>query len=105
MISYINSRNIGSTQYFTKQIGGVSETQGKATFQRPQYRNFRVPLTFSDGSEVVLDYNDNYVTGMSKVLLELDPSYRIGDWRLWLSGRFYSRQYASLVNNVYFNGH
>jgi hypothetical protein len=132
MFSYINSRNIGSTQYFTKQIGGVSETQGKnttydigtkgitvdatilygnftmhtsATYQEPKYRNFSVPLTFSDGSEVVLDYNGNYVTGMSKVLLELDPSYRIGDWRLWLSARYYSRQYASLVNNVYFDGH
>ena len=53
----------------------------------------------------MLDYNYNFVTGMSKVLLELDPSYKIGDWRLWFSGRFYSRQYASLVNNVYFNGH
>ena len=132
LFSYINSRNIGSTQYFTKQIRGVSETQGKnttydigtlgvtadatatfgnfsmhmlATYQEPKYRHFTVPLTFSDHSEVVLDYNGNYVTGMSKVLLELDPSYRIGDWRLWLSARYYSRQYASLVNNVYFNGH
>ena len=132
MISYINSRNIGSTQYFTKQVGGVSETQGKnttydigtlgitgdatatfgrfsmhvlATFQKPTYRNFSVPLTFSDGSTEVLDYNDNFVTGMSKVLLELDPSYRMGNWRLWFSGRYYSRQYASLLNNVYFNGH
>ena len=132
MISYINSRNIGSTQYFTKQVDGVSETQGKnttydigtlgitgdatatfggfsmhvlATFQKPTYRNFSVPLTFSDGSTVVLDYNGNYVTGMSKVLLELDPSYRFGDWRVWFSGRYYSRQYASLVNNVYFDGH
>lgn len=132
MISYINSRNIGSTQYFTKQVGGVSETQGKnttynigtvgitgdatatfgnfsmhvlATFQKPTYRKFIVSLTFSDGSTEVLDYNYNFVTGMSKVLLELDPSYKIGDWRLWFSGRFYSRQYASLVNNVYFNGH
>ena len=132
MLSYINSRNIGSTQYFTKQVGGVSETQGKnttydigtlgitadatatfggfsmhmlATWQGPKYRNFSVPLTFSDGSTVVLDYNGNYVTGMSKVLLELDPSYRFRDWRLWLSARYYSRQYASLVNNVYFDGH
>ena len=132
MISYINSRNIGSTQYFTKQVGGVSETQGKnttydigtlgitgdatatfggfsmhvlATYQGPKYRNFSVPLTFSDGSTEVLDYTGNYVTGMSKVLLELDPSYRFGDWRLWFSGRYYSRQYASLVNNVYFDGH
>ena len=132
LFSYINSRNIGSTQNFTKQIKGVSETQGKnttynistlgvtadatatlgnfsmhmlATYQEPKYRHFCVPLTFSDNSQVVLDYNGNYVTGMSKVLLELDPSYRLGDWRLWLSARFYSRQYASLVNNVYFNGH
>ncbi len=132
MFSYINSRNIGSTQYFTKQVGGVSETQGKnttydigtlgvtadatfmfgdfsmhvlATYQEPRYRNFSVPLTFSDGSTEVLDYNRNYVTGMSRVLLELDPSYRIKNWRLWVSARYYSRQYASLVNNVYFDGH
>ena len=132
MISYINSRNIGSTQYFTKQVGGVSETQGQnttydigtlgitadgtatfggfsmhalATFQKPQYRNFAVTLTFSDGSTEVIDYNQKFVTGMSQVLLELDPSYKLGDWRFWLSARYYSKQYASLVNNVYFNGH
>lgn len=132
MASYITCRNICSTQIFTKQINGVSETQGKnttydigtlgitadavaniggfsmhvlATYQEPKYRNFNVPLTFSDGSKMELDYSDKYVTGMSKVLLELDPSYTLGDWRLWLSARYYSRSYASQVNNVYYNSH
>lgn len=132
MASYITCRNINTTQVFTKQINGVSESQGKnvtydigtlgitadatatignfnmhmlITYQEPKYRNFVVPLTFSDKSTETLVYSDKYVTGMSKVLLELDPSYTWGDWRLWVSARYYSRQYASQVNNVYFNGH
>ena len=130
MASYITCRNICSTQVFTKQVKGVSETQGKnttydvgtigitadatvtlgnfamhvlATYQEPRYRNFTVPLTFSDGSTMTIDYNDKYVIGMSKVLLELDPCYTLGDWRLWVSARYYSRMYASMVNNVYYN--
>ena len=132
MMSYITCRNICSTQIFTKQVNGTSETQGKdttydigtmgitadasltlgnfamhmlVTYQEPKYRNFNVELTFSDKSTMTLDYSDKYVTGMSKLLMELDPSYTLGDWRLWVSARYYSRQYASLVNNVYFNGH
>ena len=132
MVGYVTCQNISATEIFTKQVKGVSETQGKninynigtlnvtadanatfgnfsmhvmATYQEPRYRDYNVALTFSDASKMTLDYSDKFVTGMSKVMLELDPSYQLGYWRLWLSARYYSRQYASLANNVYFNGH
>ena len=133
MVSYITGQNNSGMLHFTKQINGVSETQAKqinfnigtfgwttdvamnlshfslhflATLQNPEYRNFSNNLTFSDGSSETIDYSGNYVSGISRVLLEIDPSYKFNDkWRCWFNARYFSRQYANRVNNAYFNGH
>jgi hypothetical protein len=132
MLSYITAENNQGLLHLTKQIGGKSETISRnatydigtlgwttdanihwkglslhllATLQEPKYRNYSTSLTFSDGTTDKLDYSGNYVTGISRFLLEVDPSYSFGDWRIWMSARFFSRQYASRVNNAWFNGH
>lgn len=132
MLSYINGRNNVTVLHLTKQIGGVSENLAYvplfnigtwgwttdlstklphwnlhllATLQSPKYANFRNELSFSDGSTEVIDYSGNYVSGMSKLLLEIDPSWQNERWRVWLSARYFSRQYANRVNNAYFAGH
>ncbi|MGI5914068.1 MAG: 2,6-beta-D-fructofuranosidase, partial [Bacteroidales bacterium] len=51
------------------------------------------------------DYSEKYVGGVSKFLMELDPSYKTDKWNFWLSLRYYSKQYANKMNNVFFNGH
>ena len=72
-----------------------------ATIQSPQYKNYAFEAY---GKEY--NFNDKQVTGISKVLLEIDPSYRpVNSLRLWASFRYFSRQYASISNVLYFNPH
>lgn len=131
MMSYITSWNNAATVSVTKQIGGVSETQDYTaqygigtlgfnfdgnmhwggfnlhlmfTFQDPKYKNYDNVFTFSDGSTSEISYTGNYVTGISRVMLEIDPSYSYKDWRFWASARYFSRQYASRTNLAYFKG-
>lgn len=71
------------------------------TLQSPQYDDF----TFSAyGRE--MNYNKKTVQGISKTLIELDPSYTThnGKFRLWASARYFSKQYANYTNVLYFKG-
>lgn len=75
------------------------------TWQEPKYLNYACDLTFSDGITQHIDYSGNYVTGMSRFLVEIDPSYTWKNLKVWGSVRYFSKQYANRVNNVCFNGH
>lgn len=75
------------------------------TLQNPQYKNFHITGSFPSGATVDVDLNDNTVTAMSKTLIELDPSYAWNKWRVWLSFRYFSKQYINKTNTLYFNGH
>lgn len=75
------------------------------TVQNPQYKKFHITGTYPSGAKVDVDLNDNTVTAMSKTLLELDPSYSWNKWRVWLSFRYFSKQYINKTNTLYFNGH
>jgi len=132
LVSYITSWNNAAAVSVTKQIGGVSETQlytaqygigtlgftldgnyhaggfnlhALATWQDPQYHNYRNVFTFSDGSQEEMDYTGNTVTGISRLMVEFDPSYRWRQLRLWGSLRYCSRQYVSRTNLAWFDGH
>ena len=132
LFSYITSWNNAAAVSVTKQIGGVSETQLytaqygigtpgftldgnvhrdgfnlhlRATWQDPQYHNYLNLFTFSDGSTAEIDYTGNTVTGISKVMVECDPSYSWRGIRLWGSVRYDSRQYVSRTNLAWFSGH
>jgi len=70
-----------------------------ATIQNPQYENYAFEAY---GKEY--NFNNKQVTGISRILLEIDPSYRpVGNLRLWASFRYFSRQYASISNILFFN--
>lgn len=130
--TYITSWNNAKIMSVSKQVGGVSETipwtaqygigtwgctldanfkyrgfkfHTLFTWQDPRYKNYRNEFVFSDGSKTVIDYTDKYVTGISQIMVELDPSYSWKKYRVWASIRYYSRQYASRTNYAYFNGH
>lgn len=132
LASYITSWNNAAAVSVTKQIGGISETQlymaqygigtpgftldGNfhiegfnlhllATWQNPRYKKYRNEFTFSDGSMAHIDYTGNTVTGISRLMLEIDPSYRWKGLRVWTSIRYYSRQFVSRTNLAWFNGH
>lgn len=75
------------------------------TLQEPKYNDYETKVTFGDKTYPV-SATGKIVTGISKVLLEIDPSYQItDDIRLWMSFRYFSKQYANLSNALYFNGH
>ena len=74
------------------------------TVRNPQYRNFKLTPTFSDGVTEEHDFSGKTITALSKTELELEPSYSRGAWRFWLSARYFSRQYINKTNSLYFNG-
>ncbi len=86
------------------RLGGES-LNARATWQNPKYKNYSNVFTFSDGSQAVLDYTGNTVTGISKLMVEFDPSYQWGNVRAWGSVRYDSRQYVSRTNLASFSGH
>lgn len=70
-----------------------------ATIQSPKYKNYAFEAY---GTEY--NFNNKQVVGISKVLLEIDPSYRpINSLRLWASFRYFSQQYASISNVLFFS--
>ena len=77
---------------------------GLLTLQDPKYKNFTFQPIFSTGAGTKYDFNNNTVTGMSKMILELDPSYQTDQWRFWLSFRYQSKQYINRTNSLYFKG-
>lgn len=68
------------------------------TVQAPKYKDFAGSVTFNDGSIKEYNYNDKSVTGISKVLLEIDPSYTWKDLRVWASARYFSKRYLNKPN-------
>ncbi|MBR6731787.1 MAG: hypothetical protein IKL91_03655 [Bacteroidales bacterium] len=131
MVSYITCWNCAATVSVTERINGQSETLDHTaqygignlgfnmdgnlhwggfnlhlmcTVQDPKYKNYDNTFVFSDGSTKTISYNGKYTTGISRVELEIDPSYTYKDWRFWLSARYFSRQYASRTNLAYFDG-
>lgn len=74
------------------------------TLQSPQYKNYSGTVDFNNGESVDYSFNDNTVTGVSKVLIEIDPSYQWKNVRIWGSARYFSKEYANLTNSLYFKG-
>lgn len=67
------------------------------TLQDPKYKDFDFTAF---GQQ--FGFTDCTVRNVSKVLMEFDPSYRFGKWRVWLSGRYYSKMQACFSNALYF---
>lgn len=69
------------------------------TLQSPEYENyiFKNPHNTSQ----TISYDGNIVMGISKVLMEIDPSYTIDKFRFGLNLRYFSKQYVSLTNQFF----
>ena len=77
---------------------------GLLTLQNPKYKNFDITANFSDGTSKKYNFNDKITTGVSKTIIELDPSYQFDKFRVWASFRYQSKQYINKTNSLYFNG-
>lgn len=69
------------------------------TYQSPKYTGY----TF-DAFNKHYDFSNKIVTKQSKILVEIDPNYTIGNFNIWASFRYFSKQYANVGNSVYFKG-
>ncbi len=67
------------------------------TLQNPVYKNFDFSAFGSNYS-----YDDKNVLSISKVLMEIDPSYSFDKFRIWASFRYFSKQYANYTNVLFF---
>ncbi|MDR0864936.1 MAG: hypothetical protein LBO74_08395 [Candidatus Symbiothrix sp.] len=74
------------------------------TYQNPVYKNYSGTADFGSGKKVDYDFSGKNVTKISKVLIEIDPSYTWDDLKVWFSARYFSKQYANLPNTLYFAG-
>ncbi|MEH6657645.1 TonB-dependent receptor [Leeuwenhoekiella marinoflava] len=70
---------------------------GLVTLQDPKYKDFSFSAFGNN-----YDFSDKTVLEISKVLVELDPSYTYKDWRVWASFRYFSEQYANINNALTF---
>ncbi|MDU1905025.1 MAG: hypothetical protein E6772_09595 [Dysgonomonas sp.] len=80
------------------------------TLQSPKYKNYSGTVQFVDAANpsnnatVDYNFNDNTVTKVSSVLIEIDPSYQWNNLRIWASARYFSKEYANLTNSLHFKG-
>lgn len=100
-----NVQTVGWTTDFVLTPFKGFTFHGLLTLQNPQYKKFSLYATFPDGVTDGTDVSGKVVTAMSKVLIELDPSYSWGKWSAGLNFRYFSKQYINKTNTLYFNGH
>ncbi|MCW3807357.1 hypothetical protein [Plebeiibacterium marinum] len=81
------------------------------TLQSPEYKDYAFTTRFSDptsGEEDVesYDYNGKIYPGLSKVLMEIDPSYSFMKRKMkaWFSLRYFGKQYGNRTNAFEYNG-
>lgn len=68
------------------------------TLQNPEYENYQ--FTTSWGQEV--NNNGNIARSVSKTIIEIDPSYSFGKFKVWASARYFSKEYANYPNTLIF---
>lgn len=82
------------------------------TVQAPKYKNYKGTVTFDKSKDPITgdivnepktkpyDFSDKTVTAVSKVLLEIDPSYTWNNLKVWASARYFSKQYINKPNTL-----
>lgn len=75
------------------------------TIQNPQYKNYVIDATSAFGEDGYYDYSDKVIPTLSKVLMEIDPSYMFmkGKLKAWFSLRYYGKQYGNTTNAFSYN--
>lgn len=82
------------------------------TLQNPKYENYEMTINYSAESknkgistyQETVNNNGNVARSVSKTLIEIDPSYSFGNFRVWASARYFSKEYANYPNTLIFKG-
>lgn len=91
-----------TTDLISRPFGGFV-FHGLLTIRAPRYRNYQLPLF--DGTSQTFDVSGKRVVSVPAVEFEFEPSYEWEKWRVWLSARFYGKQYANITNTLSFKPH
>jgi hypothetical protein len=97
-------QTLGWTTDAEISLFGGFKFHGLLTLQKPVFKDFDMTVHFKDGQSTHYSFNGNITTGVSKIIIELDPSYTYDPFRLWFSFRYQSKQYINRTNSLYFNG-
>jgi len=107
-VNHITKMNVNPIIYDIKTLGWTTDIVTSPfknfnlhyllTLQNPQYQRYSVSAFGATYS-----YNNNTVPALSKVLMEIDPSYKLGDFKIWASMRYFGKQYGNLSNSIYYN--
>jgi hypothetical protein len=92
-----------TTDIVTAQIKGF-DLHFLLTLQKPVYKNYFGIVDFGNNNTVAYDFSNKTVNEISKILIEIDPGYTWKDLQVWLSARYFGKQYANLPNTLYFAG-
>lgn len=82
------------------------------TLQNPKYENYAMTINYQAQSQnggtstyqESVNNNGNVARSVSKTLIEIDPSYSFGKFRIWASARYFSKEYANYPNTLTFAG-
>lgn len=82
------------------------------TLQNPKYENYAMTINYeaqsqSGGTSTYtesVNNNGNVARSVSKTIIEIDPSYKFGKFRIWASARYFSKEYANYPNTLTFAG-
>jgi len=74
------------------------------TLQAPKYKNYSGTVYFDTGESADYNFSNNRATKVSGTLLEIDPGYQWKKLKLWVSARYFSKEYANLTNSLFFKG-
>lgn len=69
------------------------------TLQNPKYENYEFEVFGEQFSN-----SGNVARSVSKTIIEIDPSYSFGKFRVWASARYFSKEYANYPNTLTFAG-
>lgn len=79
------------------------------TIQNPKYENYEMTINYeatqnnkTSTYQEQVNNSGNVARSVSKTLIEIDPSYTWGKFRLWASARYFSKEYANYPNTLVF---
>ncbi len=103
---YVGSRYsmlvLGWTTDLIATLPGGFSFHGLFTLRSPRYSDYHFRPVFSDGFSEDYDFSGRLITGTPPVEMELEPSWSDGRWRVWMSARYYGKQYVNLTNSLFF---
>jgi hypothetical protein len=81
------------------------------TLQNPKYENYAMTINYeatqngkTSTYQESVNNNGNVARSVSKTIIEIDPSYSFGKFRIWASARYFSKEYANYPNTLTFAG-